>query len=206
MGIPEVSSQTWLVSTFFFFTWFHLQFKSNHFHVQVLNWESDALGVLLKQKPWESNVLKRQLKLLPSKWSNRRPISLHWKILLVNWKSWSIWALILTWLICWGPVPNAYAKVREVTKHFHIKSGHHLLSALKGELLVIVEYCRYGNLQVYLVNHRHKFINLVDEFGNMKSENETDDVDHVGRYTIEKSFCFDMFSMFHGDSLIFEDA
>ncbi|XP_032782722.2 vascular endothelial growth factor receptor 3 isoform X2 [Daphnia magna] len=51
----------------------------------------------------------------------------------------------------------------------------------KGELLVIVEYCRYGNLQAYLVNHRHKFINLVDEFGNMKSENETDDVDHVGR-------------------------
>ncbi|XP_057369653.2 vascular endothelial growth factor receptor 1-like [Daphnia carinata] len=51
----------------------------------------------------------------------------------------------------------------------------------KGELLVIVEYCRYGNLQVYLVNHRRNFINLVDEFGNMKSENETDDVNHMGR-------------------------
>ncbi|KAI9559272.1 hypothetical protein GHT06_016061 [Daphnia sinensis] len=51
----------------------------------------------------------------------------------------------------------------------------------KGELLVIVEYCRYGNLQAYLVNHRRNFINLVDEFGNMKSENDMDDADHMRR-------------------------
>ncbi|KAK4010925.1 hypothetical protein OUZ56_020047 [Daphnia magna] len=42
----------------------------------------------------------------------------------------------------------------------------------KGELFVIVEYCRFGNLQTYLINHRHGFINLMDEFGNMKSDDE----------------------------------
>ncbi|KAI9559132.1 hypothetical protein GHT06_015921 [Daphnia sinensis] len=39
----------------------------------------------------------------------------------------------------------------------------------KGELLVIVEYCRFGNLQSYLINHRNQFITQLDEFGNMKS-------------------------------------
>ncbi|XP_046459151.1 platelet-derived growth factor receptor alpha-like [Daphnia pulex] len=42
----------------------------------------------------------------------------------------------------------------------------------KGELLVIVEYCRYGSLQTYLTNHRKGFVNMVDEFGNMKSDND----------------------------------
>jgi hypothetical protein len=41
-----------------------------------------------------------------------------------------------------------------------------------GELLVIVEYCRFGNLQKFLINHRNKFINLVDEFGNLKMQEE----------------------------------
>ncbi|XP_059351940.1 vascular endothelial growth factor receptor 1-like [Daphnia carinata] len=40
---------------------------------------------------------------------------------------------------------------------------------VKGELLVIVEYCRFGNLQTYLINHRDQFINQLDDFGNMKS-------------------------------------
>lgn len=31
-----------------------------------------------------------------------------------------------------------------------------------GELLVIVEYCRYGNLQQYLLKRRNKFVNQVD--------------------------------------------
>ena len=51
-----------------------------------------------------------------------------------------------------------------------------------GELLVIVEYCRFGNLQIYLINHRSSFINLVDEFGNIRSENEMEYVDIVSRY------------------------
>ena len=41
-----------------------------------------------------------------------------------------------------------------------------------GELLVIVEYCRYGNLQTYLIKHRKNFINQVDEFGNLLSDAE----------------------------------
>jgi hypothetical protein len=48
-----------------------------------------------------------------------------------------------------------------------------------GELLVIVEYCRFGNLQTYLINHRSSFINLVDEFGNIRAENEMEYVDIV---------------------------
>ncbi|KAI9559738.1 hypothetical protein GHT06_013743 [Daphnia sinensis] len=35
----------------------------------------------------------------------------------------------------------------------------------KGELLVIVEYCRYGNIQNYLIRHRANFINQVDSRG-----------------------------------------
>lgn len=31
-----------------------------------------------------------------------------------------------------------------------------------GELLVIVEYCRFGNLHNYLLRHRDNFINQID--------------------------------------------
>ena len=40
-----------------------------------------------------------------------------------------------------------------------------LLNLYLGEILVIVEYCRYGNLQSYLIKNRKHFINLVDKFG-----------------------------------------
>jgi hypothetical protein len=40
-----------------------------------------------------------------------------------------------------------------------------------GELFIIVEYCRFGNLQTYLVNSRNNFINQVDEFGELKAKN-----------------------------------
>lgn len=36
---------------------------------------------------------------------------------------------------------------------------------MTGELLVIVEYCRYGNIQNYLIRHRSSFINQVDQRG-----------------------------------------
>ncbi len=51
-----------------------------------------------------------------------------------------------------------------------------------GELLVIVEYCRYGNLRTYLMNHRDSFINLVDEFGNIQAENEMEDICLMPKY------------------------
>ncbi len=39
-----------------------------------------------------------------------------------------------------------------------------------GELFVIVEYCRFGNLQSYLINHRNNFVNQVDKLGNLLSD------------------------------------
>nr|CAH0109047.1 unnamed protein product [Daphnia galeata] len=46
----------------------------------------------------------------------------------------------------------------------------------KGELLIIVEYCRYGSLQTYLSKHRNSFISLLDDFGNMKSDSEIEEL------------------------------
>ncbi len=40
-----------------------------------------------------------------------------------------------------------------------------------GELFIIVEYCRFGNLQTFLTNNRNNFINQVDEFGELKTKN-----------------------------------
>jgi len=37
----------------------------------------------------------------------------------------------------------------------------------KGDLLVIVEYCRYGNIQNYLIRRRSNFIHQVDHRGNI---------------------------------------
>lgn len=42
--------------------------------------------------------------------------------------------------------------------------------------MVIVEYCRFGNLQSYLIRHRNHFINQLDEFGNLKTQNDTEDM------------------------------
>ena len=38
-----------------------------------------------------------------------------------------------------------------------------------GEVLVIVEYCRYGNLQCYVTKSRNHFINQFDSQGNLMS-------------------------------------
>lgn len=50
-----------------------------------------------------------------------------------------------------------------------------------GELFVIVEYCRHGNLQTYLINHRKSFVNLLDEAGNMKPHQKVEKVDKMVR-------------------------
>ena len=38
--------------------------------------------------------------------------------------------------------------------------------------MIIVEYCRFGNLQTYLLNNRKDFVNQLDEFGNMKADDD----------------------------------
>ena len=62
-----------------------------------------------------------------------------------------------------------------------------------GELLIIVEYCRFGNLQNYLIKNRNDFINQVDEFGNMRIETtktkETDDGSVIPQETATSLSC-----------------
>jgi len=48
-----------------------------------------------------------------------------------------------------------------------------------GELLLIVEYCRYGNLRSYLINNRTSFINQVDSFGNLKQFDGMEEGDNL---------------------------
>ncbi len=48
-----------------------------------------------------------------------------------------------------------------------------------GELLIIIEYCPFGNLQTFLLNHRNNFVNLVDELGKVKTDyKNTEKVDN----------------------------
>lgn len=56
-----------------------------------------------------------------------------------------------------------------------------------GELLVIVEYCRFGNLQAYLTHHRNQFINQLDEFGNLKLQTDTEEMLDVHRHRNDQS-------------------
>ena len=50
----------------------------------------------------------------------------------------------------------------EVTKSLDI----HGIAA--GELLVIVEFCRYGNIRDYLLSNRQTFINDIDDSDNQE--------------------------------------
>jgi hypothetical protein len=59
-------------------------------------------------------------------------------------------------------------------------------SVATGELFVIVEYCRYGNLQSYLINHRNNFVNQVDKLGNLLSDAEMQEIHTAGILR----FCF----------------
>ncbi|XP_046457985.1 vascular endothelial growth factor receptor 1-like [Daphnia pulex] len=58
-------------------------------------------------------------------------------------------------------------------------------SIIRGELMVIVEYCRYGNLQTYLVKHRPNFINQVDELGNLLSDAEMEEMANMANNSQE---------------------
>lgn len=47
---------------------------------------------------------------------------------------------------------------------------------LTGDLLLIVEYCRFGNLQSYLINHRSRFVNQLDQLGMLRPDYSDDEL------------------------------
>ena len=59
------------------------------------------------------------------------------------------------------------------------EAQHYLL--ITGEFLVIVEYCKFGNLQNYLIKNRNNFVNEVDKYGNMitTDNNEEEELDNM---------------------------
>ena len=87
-------------------------------------------------------------------------------------------------IVSWEPVstvavkmvkPNAditYIKALMAELKIMIHLGKHLnivnllgactVGLARRELLVIVEYCRFGNIQKYLIHHRNSFVNQVD--------------------------------------------
>ena len=61
--------------------------------------------------------------------------------------------------------------------------AQHYLLLITGEFLVIVEYCRFGNLQNYMIKNRNNFVNEVDHFGNMitNGNNEAEELNNIIR-------------------------
>ena len=45
------------------------------------------------------------------------------------------------------------------------------------EILVIIDFCEFGNLKSYLIKHRDEFINQLNELGDMQPVNETEEID-----------------------------
>ena len=74
-----------------------------------------------------------------------------------------------------------------IGKHLNIVNllGACTVTLNKRELLVIVEYCRFGNIQKYLMVHRNHYIDQVDpltgEINFMIGEDIIDGVDDDGR-------------------------
>lgn len=60
-----------------------------------------------------------------------------------------------------------------VGKHINIVNllGAVTQDLIKGQLLVIVEYCRFGNIRSFLLDHRKNFVNQLDtECGEINAE------------------------------------
>lgn len=62
------------------------------------------------------------------------------------------------------------------------------LVLLAGELLVILEYCPFGNLRTFIINHRDTFVNQVDERGELIACDVENDADEV--VTTRKLICW----------------
>ncbi|XP_059350088.1 vascular endothelial growth factor receptor 1-like [Daphnia carinata] len=50
---------------------------------------------------------------------------------------------------------------------------------IKGELLVIIDYCPFGNLQSYLIKQRNTFVIQLDEFGDLQLSNDFVEIDET---------------------------
>lgn len=85
--------------------------------------------------------------------------------------------------IYWEPVPKTLSKVVYV-KAWTFKNL--LNPSIKfdwiGELLLIIDYCRFGNLQSYLIKQRNKFLNQLDDFGNLNLPNEFVEISAIHWY------------------------
>jgi hypothetical protein len=59
-----------------------------------------------------------------------------------------------------------------------------LFVSLAEEILVIIDFCRFGNLKSYLIEQRDKFINQLNALGNLLPEDETVEINTPKRFTI----------------------
>lgn len=59
-----------------------------------------------------------------------------------------------------------------VGRHINIVNllGAVTKNLIKGEILIVVEYCKYGNIRSYLLSHRNNFVNLLDQRSNEVNE------------------------------------
>nr|XP_012229230.1 PREDICTED: vascular endothelial growth factor receptor kdr-like isoform X1 [Linepithema humile] len=75
-------------------------------------------------------------------------------------------------------------------KHLNVVNllGACTKNIFKHELLVIVEYCCFGNLQSYLLKHRTKFINQIDSNGKIVNNISTDILTKTANVNSNNSF------------------
>ncbi len=65
--------------------------------------------------------------------------------------------------IYWELSPRILRSVSEIFNYnFKIRLSHTLSKIYPGELMVIVEFCRFGNLQSFLARNRNLFVNQVN--------------------------------------------
>ena len=63
-------------------------------------------------------------------------------------------------------------EIKNQNLKLNIKSFYGHFFYFAEELLVIIDYCRFGNLQTYLTQQRETFIDQLNEFGDLPSRSE----------------------------------
>ena len=75
---------------------------------------------------------------------------------------------------CTKTIANGKIGLKE--KHINRILTHFVLSIV-AEVLVIIEFCRFGNIKSHLIKHRGKFMNHLDAFGILIPEKETTEIE-----------------------------